>query len=1219
MAVPMMPRYRTTDPLTGIGDRATLNAQLSMLLETAQRDDLSVSLMVVDLDFFKSINDAFGHTRGDQVLREFAQRAGAAIRTSDQIFRYGGDEFVILLPGATRDQAEHVAQRLLTDVCGAPFAGEPPISLTVSVGIARCPDDATSADMLFAIADRRSFQAKRHGRGRSFSADIDTAQIIEPPSRLIERDAELQRIAMFLEQIPQHDRSLLQIGGPRGTGRSRLLDEAAQAAQIRNLPVLVLRGNPAMRARVYGAFASVERWPDLPTPIPNPAAFAEALQRVIEQRGAQAILIVLDHVEDLDRTSLELVRALGEQPELKHLAMIATDSGWPAIGYGIHKDRAAVEQIILGPLSAEGLRAWLRHSLHWEPTTEFLNWFAIVTGRLPSQIALILERLIANNILVPTEGGWAYHSDPGQLVTKALTLPPPDPARTLPMIGDFIGRANELRQLSETLPQQRVMVLYGPGGIGKSRLAAQAAAESADHFPGGVWWVALVGLTSSRQIIPAIITALELEVACVDDPLERLVATLRDQRTLIVLDNLDHLNHGPAIITTLLNRIPSLSMLITATILPPIPDALVIPIQGLTIPTSAQGTAADTSEAVQLFLYQARRANPHFMLTDQNRSAIVRICRLVEGMPLGIELAAAQISYATCDEIAQDLATNLLALSTPNTTDTQPHGLTAVIERFWSLLGYHEQATLARLGVFRGGFRSDAAGSIAGASAFFLHALTASGYLRRDATGRYELHELLRQYALQQLARNPDEHTQVSNQHCAYYTAFAEQRTDLLLSTRSAHDDIHAEYDNLRSAWEWAIATQRPADLNAASLPLLRYSLAAGLMAEYLAMLEDAVSELEQVQLNTPVTRCLANLHAYRASALYSISRYSEAIMATERARVLANSVNDAGAEAYALFVLGNVLLVQTEFAAAHSHFGQALALAHVAGLRWHEASILTSQAYAANSLRRYAEARTALQQALAIFQAIGALRDEATALNALGNIAEDRGDPVAQKYYEQALLLYRRLGDRDGESGVLHNLGVVAILLGQYETARTVLEEALYGFIKLGSRFGMALTYYNLGRTSREQAMWSNAQQHFTVALTLARAIGNREVEMAILNGLAQTYARQEQHQQARILYAQALQSARRIGDKRSQSRILAGVAWAEVQRGRALSGLRCAKRALRFAEQIDHPLFKSDALQVLATILTTLGDHASAASARSQAHDILINLGLDPAVQFH
>lgn len=1204
----------TIDPLTGIGDRAALDAQLTLLVATALRDQLSVSLMVVDLDFFKSINDAFGHTRGDHVLTEFAQRARVAIRASDLVFRYGGDEFVVLLPGATREQSEQVAQRLLNAICTTPFAGDPPLSLTVSIGIARYPDDALSADQLFAIADRRSFQAKRWGRSRFFSSDIKTNNLIDPPARLIERDSELEQLALFLDQIADRQRSLLQIGGPRGSGRSRMLDEAVQAAQMRHVPVLVLRGTPALRTRVYGAFANIERWPDLPPPSLNPAVFAEALQRTIERRGARSILIALDHIEDLDRSSLELIRALAEQPALQHLAIIVTTAGRLQGEYGFYRDRTLTEQMILGPLSDEGLRAWLRHSLHWEPSAEFLGWFADVTGRLPGLITTALERLIAEQALVPAEGGWVYHPDPAHIATEALILRAPEPARSLPLIGEFVGRNDELRRLVDALHHQRVVLLYGPGGIGKSRLAAQAAAESAVHFPGGVWWVGLVGLTSSRQIIPAIATALELEVGYVDHPLERVALTMRDRRTLLVLDNLDQLADSAAIIETLLERIPSLSLLITTTLLPSLPNALVFPVRGLATPADDQSATAESSEAVQLFLARAQRADPTFQLNDSTRPAVVRICRLVEGMPLGIELAAVQISYATCQEIADDLTTNLLALRLPS-EHGQLAGLTAVIERFWSLLGWHEQSTLARLGIFRSGFRGDAAGRIAEASSFFLNALTASGYLHRESDGRYALHELLRQYALQQLAYNPSLHQQTSQQHCRYYSDFAAQRVDELLATRVAHDEIQSEFDNLRAAWEWAIATQAAPQLSAASLALLRYSVAAGLLAEFMAMLEDAVQALDQPELSAATTRALAHLEGHRANVLYNFSRFSEAIATAEHAQTLAQAGDDLGAEAYALFVLGNALLVQSEFSRAHGLLTQALALARAAGLRWHEASILTARAYAANSLRRYSEVRTALRQALTIFREIGAMRDEATALNALGNIAEDRGDPTAQEWYEQALRLYRRLGDRDGESGVLHNLGVVAILLGQYDAARVALEEALRGFHKLGSRFGQAITNYNLGRMNRALTRWGDAEQHFTIALDLARAIGNREIEVAILNGLAQTYALQDRRSAARKSYVQAVQLARQLGDKRNQSRILAGIAHVELQRGRARAGLRAAQHALRLAEAIDHPLFQSDALAALSASYMALGDREQAEIASQRASTILSDLGLNPA----
>ncbi|RPI31947.1 MAG: GGDEF domain-containing protein [Chloroflexota bacterium] len=187
------------DPMTGVYSRAALHERLREEVERASRYSLPLSLLVIDLDHFKSVNDAFGHSRGDRVLKEFTRRMIAMTRSTDPLFRYGGDEFVILLPHNTSAQAVQLARRLLESISAVPFPGEPPLSLTFSVGVASYPEDGETSESLFEVADQRQYQAKRAGRARVVSIEDDPAQIsgTGEPGRLIERDMAWNHSAVF--------------------------------------------------------------------------------------------------------------------------------------------------------------------------------------------------------------------------------------------------------------------------------------------------------------------------------------------------------------------------------------------------------------------------------------------------------------------------------------------------------------------------------------------------------------------------------------------------------------------------------------------------------------------------------------------------------------------------------------------------------------------------------------------------------------------------------------------------------------------------------------------------------------------------------------------------------------------------------------------------------------------------------------------------------------
>src|SRR2546421_5353115 len=222
------------DPVTGAYSRALLQRRLDGELARAGRGGGTCAVFLFDVDFFKTVNDAYGHLRGDEVLRQLADRVRGLVRGYDELFRYGGDEFVLLLPDIERDEAVRLALQLTDEVRATELPGEPALHVSVSLGVAAYPDDGTDGTALLAVADRRNYLAKRRGRGGAVADDADTGGDTGP-SRLWERDAAMAVVHEYLTRLQSGGAGALRGSGEPGAGHTRFLAEIATIARLRGV------------------------------------------------------------------------------------------------------------------------------------------------------------------------------------------------------------------------------------------------------------------------------------------------------------------------------------------------------------------------------------------------------------------------------------------------------------------------------------------------------------------------------------------------------------------------------------------------------------------------------------------------------------------------------------------------------------------------------------------------------------------------------------------------------------------------------------------------------------------------------------------------------------------------------------------------------------------------------------------------------------------------
>jgi predicted ATPase len=345
------------------------------------------------------------------------------------------------------------------------------------------------------------------------------------------------------------------------------------------------------------------------------------------------------------------------------------------------------------------------------------------------------------------------------------------------------------------------------GGIGKSRLAIQAANEQLQvtnlSFKDGVYLVTLDALTSSELIPSSIAEALSLELQGQEDTLSQVKRFIGKKHILLLLDNYEHLMAEATLTSKLLEACLNLKLLVTSRERLNVEEEWVLTLDGLAIPTSTELSEAERFDALHLFVQRAKRAMLEFSLTQETLPHALKICQLVEGSPLGIELAAVWVKTLPVSEIAKEIESNLNILEAPTKNIAERHqSIKAAFEHSWKLLSEKEQEVLRKLSVFVGGFRREAASEVAGATLPILASLVDKSLLRVSDRGRYDRHSLLYQFMQAKLSDNFGERTRVQDIHGQYFLCFVKELAHS--RNKDSFEKVDEELQNIHTAVNWA-------------------------------------------------------------------------------------------------------------------------------------------------------------------------------------------------------------------------------------------------------------------------------------------------------------------------------------------------------------------------------------------------------------------------------
>ena len=739
-------------------------------------------------------------------------------------------------------------------------------------------------------------------------------------------------------------------------------------------------------------------------------------------------------------------------------------------------------------------------------------------------------------------------------------------ARLPASLTPLVGRECEIAELIELVenPAHRLVTITGTGGIGKTRLALAVASELAHAFTHGTTFVSLAALSSVEFLLPTILAGLDVPLQGQVDPKVQLLTYLRDQEMLLILDNWEHLlpeGGGVELLAEMLQCAPGLMVLATSRERLGVQAEWLFDLQGLDCPKGASSAEIQDCSAIQLFMQRARQAQRRPALDQADLPAILRICQLVEGLPLAIELAAASVGERSCAQTAAEIEAGLGALTGRFRDAPERHrSVWATFEHSWNLLSEQERRTLRQVSVFRGGWQAESTAQVAEASLETLTVLVDKSLLRRNASGRFGMHELVRKYALDKLR----EVGEVENTHCRHLTFYLSLAQ--AAAPRLTHVDqvmwlarLDAEKDNLRAAMQWAL--DQPDAIRAMQLG-------------------EALRRFWQLRGH------LIEGRQWLARTIEVARRHSAATK--EYASALAKILNSAGELAFA----------QSDVAAARSFFDEGLSLFRELGDKQGIALSFNSLARIASSQGDKVSAWSLYLESLTLLRDLGDRYAVAWVLYNLGLLTANSPDAAQGiDLFQESMGLFRELGDRRGIAWSLKELAYAHQRQGGFEQAASMLEESLMLFREMEDKQGIAYVLNSLGEYWRYRGDMTQADACYSECLNIFRELGDKRGAAWLLANRAHVSRLRQDCARALDLFAEGLILAHQVGDHHSVASSLTGLAEVWGQLGQPLRAVRLFGAAEAMLTSIGERLDYADQAsyqQSIAAVRARLGEAA-------------------------
>ncbi|MEL6272038.1 MAG: tetratricopeptide repeat protein, partial [Chloroflexota bacterium] len=739
----------------------------------------------------------------------------------------------------------------------------------------------------------------------------------------------------------------------------------------------------------------------------------------------------------------------------------------------------------------------------------------------------------------------------------------------------FVGREKEIDDLLRIIadPNQRLITLVGTGGVGKTRLAMAEAGASMDHFADGAYFVSLEGVENYEDVPVKMAESLDIELGGGGDTKQQLMDFLAEKQILMVMDNMEQLVQGAAMLANNMEKMPNVTLLVTSRERLRLRGEQAYDVDVMRIPPAdlTDVDALAIYPSVELFVNGARRNAPDFELNPDNAHDVCRIINMVQGMPLGIELATGWMEMLPVDEIATEIEASLDFLETDIRDVPERHrSLRAVFNHSWNLMTESEQDAFMKLSLFRDGFERAAAQDVTGTSLRTLTVLGNKSLVFRAPDGRFAIPKLLRQYAQEQFLAHCGDVDMVKGKYVKHYADFVRGLGDIFASKRekSAAEAFEREHENIRHAWQLALKRDDMDALEYMLDPVHQYHMSRSLFGDgvrqfteavetmkerghtdrkgywwaqaYLALIlgrsgdylkadeltDDVIAYFREVNDERGIG-FLQNVCAYNAMMF---GRYEQARDASKEAIVMGDKLNDAamsgmgrGNLGYIEYLMGNLeeaasiyrQLLDGAYSKEDSPVGYAFGLNNLGEIT--------------QAMGHFEDAEQMYRDAYEVFKETRQKRGMAFTTNNIAGILQLQGKmDEAKKLFHKAYRFNRETGDRAGIGHSLSAMGNIAFFIDRnYNEALRYYKEARNLRKEIGDRAGYAQSSSEVGMTLYMLGRGEESRPFYEEAVEIGEEIGNRVTLSFAYIGMGGVYLLENNMDEAMGYFKRAIKMA--------------------------------------------------------------------------------------------